>query len=57
MNAVEAQMLLRHWVPTSHDVATADDWAKELATFPLFAGVGRPRHRPSHARWGFCMVY
>jgi signal-transduction protein with cAMP-binding, CBS, and nucleotidyltransferase domain len=39
MNALEAQMLMRSRGLTYRDHATSHDWARVLATFPLFSGV------------------
>jgi CRP/FNR family cyclic AMP-dependent transcriptional regulator len=45
MNALETQILMLYPGLTSRDHATSNDWARVLATFPLFLGVSERRLR------------
>jgi CRP-like cAMP-binding protein len=45
MNALEAEMLMGYPELTYRDHATSNDWARVLATFPLFFGVSKRRLR------------
>lgn len=45
MNALEMQVLLRSWDQLYWARASSNDWARVLATFPLFRGIGRRRLR------------
>jgi CRP-like cAMP-binding protein len=45
MNALEAQTLMLYPGLTYWDHATSNDWARVLATFPLFFGVSKRRLR------------
>jgi hypothetical protein len=43
MNSLEAHMLMRYPGLAYRDHATSNDWARVVATFPLFSGVGKRR--------------